>query len=98
MASLSIKNSITINLEIEARVQRVTIYKDGRTTIQEDDCTIKTDSMPIAATKSSLQIVFNHEYANLRTACSEVGHDKEGSGWVINFFTIYQLLFTKQDQ
>ena len=54
--------------------------------------------MPIAATKSSLQIVFNREYVNLRAACGEVGYDKEGSGWVIIFFTIYQLLFTKQDQ
>ena len=30
MASLSIKKSIKFNLEIEARIQRVTIHRDGR--------------------------------------------------------------------
>ena len=77
MASLSIKKkSIKFNLEIEARIQRVTIYKDGRNTIQEEDYIIKTDSRPVATTKSSLQLVFNHEYANLRAARSDVGHAK----------------------
>ena len=45
---------------------RETIYKNGRRVIEEDDCTVETASRPIAATKSSLHIVFKPEYDKLK--------------------------------
>ena len=68
---------------LKARILRETIYKTGRVTLQEVDTQIVIDSRPVAATKSSLQAVFNPEYVKLRSACNDVGHDQEGSGWVI---------------
>ena len=84
MQALSIKKkSLKFSLMIKARILRETIYKTGRCTLQEVDTKIETDSRPIAATKSSLQAVFNPEYAKLRSACNDVGSNQEGSGWVI---------------